>query len=313
MKIEWSKWNVGGKIIFIAGSMAVISMFMNWVDFGITARIGISQGAFLILVFWIYPIYMLLNNRIIELRWGLPSAILSILAVIIYIASKSKSLAGYSDNFSAIGAWLFLIASIALTIGVAKYLPIDANTGEEEERKLALEKLAKMLLLVVLFAVGLSMLGYWLFTPSNKVSAIHLISGLICIGLVIWIGKSLKEPSSRKEIVTEKTKSLKVQGSYVSNFVIKILLSCAIFSLIASVASPLSIPHSDFSFIETVVINLITNSVIFLSIGLIPLLFVLILAKRQATVEGKIKRLNWGIIITWIISLFILLILNDAK
>ena len=224
MKIEWSKWNVGGKIIFIAGSMAVISMFMNWVDFGITARIGISQGAFLILVFWIYPIYMLLNNRIIELRWGLPSAILSILAVIIYIASKSKSLAGYSDNFSAIGAWLFLIASIALTIGVAKYLPIDANTGEEEERKLALEKLAKMLLLVVLFAVGLSMLGYWLFTPSNKVSAIHLISGLICIGLVIWIGKSLKEPSSRKEIVTEKTKSLKVQGSYVSNFVIRFFL-----------------------------------------------------------------------------------------
>ena len=68
MKLEWSKWNIGGKIIFVAGCMATVSMFMNWVDIGITTRIGISQGTFLFLAFWIYPIYMLLKNRNIKLK-----------------------------------------------------------------------------------------------------------------------------------------------------------------------------------------------------------------------------------------------------
>ena len=63
MKIDWNNWNLGGKIIFIAACIAIFSMFMNWVDIGISARIGISQLAFIFLIFWIYPVRKLLNNK----------------------------------------------------------------------------------------------------------------------------------------------------------------------------------------------------------------------------------------------------------
>jgi hypothetical protein len=245
MKLEWSKWNVGGKIIFVASCVAVVSMFMNWVDLGITARIGISQAAFLLLGFWIYPVYMLLNNRSIKLRWGLPSATLSIAGVIAYIASKSMTIAGQSGNFSAIGAWMFLIASVALIIGVALSRPIRVTIDP----------------------------GKWI---------------------------KLKTESGK-------------EGVRKLNFIAKILVSCAIFSFIASVVSPLSRLSSDNSIVETIVINLISYSVIFLLIGLIPLLIAFLLAMRQATVERKIKRLNWGIIITWIISFSLVLMIAAGK
>jgi len=114
MKFDWDNWNTGGRIIFVAACAATLSMFMNWVDVGITTRIGISQGVFAYLGLWIYPVLMLFNNRPISLSWGLLCAILSFIVTVYYIAIRSKELLGGTYNFSAIGAWVFLCASIAL-------------------------------------------------------------------------------------------------------------------------------------------------------------------------------------------------------
>jgi hypothetical protein len=130
MKFDWDNWNTGGRIIFVAACVATMSMFMNWVDIGITTRIGISQGAFAYLGFWIYPVLMLFNNRPINLAWGLLCATLSFVAAAFEAAFRSTELLGEIYNFSAIGAWVFLFASFALGVGVVKY----ARSGNYSNR-----------------------------------------------------------------------------------------------------------------------------------------------------------------------------------
>ncbi len=123
MRFDWKHWNLGGKIIFIATCIAVISMFMKWVDIGLISQSGFSQEAFLLLAFWIYPVFMLFSNKTIHKIRGLVCSVASTVLTLIYILSKSVELANETINVAGSGAYLFLCASIVLTIGILKYKP----------------------------------------------------------------------------------------------------------------------------------------------------------------------------------------------
>lgn len=123
MKFDWQHWGLGGKIIFVAACFAVLSMFMNWVDLGIVSANGLSQGAFLFLALWVYPVLMLFNNEAIKQSWGLGCAVASVVLTLVYISNKSFEFFGETGNAAAGGAILFLLASIALIVGVIKYQP----------------------------------------------------------------------------------------------------------------------------------------------------------------------------------------------
>jgi hypothetical protein len=134
MKLAWKNWSSGGKVIFVAGCLAVMSILMKWVDVGIASQTGLSQGAFLFLCFWIYPLLMLFKNKAISRLWGLTCSILSVVVTIVYISSKSVELLGKTVNVAATGAWLFLLASIALIFGVLKYSSAKATIVPETKR-----------------------------------------------------------------------------------------------------------------------------------------------------------------------------------
>jgi len=85
MKFDWKNWNLGGKVIFVAGCVAIISMLMKWVDIGIASQSGLSQGAFLFLGLWVYPLLMLFKNKSINRLWGLVCSIASIVITIGYM------------------------------------------------------------------------------------------------------------------------------------------------------------------------------------------------------------------------------------
>jgi len=127
LKIDWANWNVGAKTIFVAACMATLSMFMDWVRIGFAAQSGLSQGTFLFLGLWIYPVLMLLKAQPIRRSWGVALAGSSITLTAIYIGSKSVEMFGKSINAAASGAWLFLLVSIALAVGVVKYVPVKAH------------------------------------------------------------------------------------------------------------------------------------------------------------------------------------------
>lgn len=132
MKFDWENWNFGGRVVFVAGCVAVISMLMDWVDVGIASQSGLSQGAFWLLGLWVYPLLRLFKNRPINRLWGLACATASIVITIIYISSKSVELFDETVNAAATGAWLFLLASVALSIGILKYQPVSTKENSAE-------------------------------------------------------------------------------------------------------------------------------------------------------------------------------------
>ena len=125
MKVDWKNWNNGGKIIFVAACVATASLLMNWVDIGIASQSGMTQGAFLFLGLWVYPVLMLLKNTAIHKIGGLACSITSILGTVGYISSKQLELFGETVNAAGGGAYLFLFASIALVVGITKYEPVS--------------------------------------------------------------------------------------------------------------------------------------------------------------------------------------------
>jgi hypothetical protein len=134
IKFDWKNWNFGGRIIFVAGCVAMTSMFMKWVDIGIVSQTGFSQGTFILLGLWVYPILMLFKNKVIHQVWGLVCSITSVVLSINYIASKSVDV-GLNRvimvNVAATGAYLFMLASIALIVGIVKYKPIENNVEKD--------------------------------------------------------------------------------------------------------------------------------------------------------------------------------------
>ena len=133
MKFDWYNWNFGGKVIFVATCVAMVSMLMKWVDVGILSQSGLSQGAFLFLGLWIYPFLMLFKNKSISRVWGLLCSIASVVFALSYISSKSIELFGEKVNVAATGAYLFMLASIALIFGIIKYEPADSGENNAEQ------------------------------------------------------------------------------------------------------------------------------------------------------------------------------------
>ncbi len=133
MKFDWNNWNFGGKVIFVAGCVAIVSMLMKWVDVGIVSQSGLSQGAFLFIGFWIYPVLMLFKNKSIHRIWGVVCSVASIICALFYISSKSVELFGETINAAATGSYLFLIASGALMVGILKYIPVVSNEPIAEQ------------------------------------------------------------------------------------------------------------------------------------------------------------------------------------
>ena len=121
MKFDWHKWNIGGQVIFVSTCGAIVSMFMDWVSIGFASQSGLTQGTFLILILWIYPVLKLFKKEIIDKFWGFVCSLSSIALTIAYISSKSIELLGNHLNAAATGAWLFLLLSVSLMIGIIKY------------------------------------------------------------------------------------------------------------------------------------------------------------------------------------------------
>jgi hypothetical protein len=127
LKINFSQWNLGGKLIFIAGCLAIVSLFMSWVDLGIVSASGFQQDGYLFLIFYIYPIYKLLKEKPMKKVLGLISSILAVIIGIIFMLSKSVDVFGTTVNGAGTGLYVFIIASIMLTVGIVKY---DTNHVE---------------------------------------------------------------------------------------------------------------------------------------------------------------------------------------
>lgn len=116
--MNFKQLSLGKKIILITTVIALISLFLPWVELGILSASGFQQGGYLFLIAFIYPVYCVLKNTYINKVGGLVCGIVALIAPIAYISSKSDEIFGTAINVAGSGAYLFLISTIGLIIGV---------------------------------------------------------------------------------------------------------------------------------------------------------------------------------------------------
>lgn len=165
---KWSELNTGQKIVVASGIVATASMFMNWVDIGFFARIGISQGAFVYLLFWVYPISRIWHAKPVNLTYGLACSFGSVVCSLLYIKSKSIDSFFGSSNVASVGAWLFLACSFAL--GYGAYLCGDGKIPLRQNFT-GIFKSAKLRALLDWYATG---------KTKTKI-ALSLLAGVILV------------------------------------------------------------------------------------------------------------------------------------
>lgn len=116
--MNFKQLSLGKKIILITTVLALISLFLPWVELGILSASGFQQGGYLFLIAFIYPVYCVLKNTYINKVGGLVCGIVALIASIAYISSKSDEIFGTAINVAGSGAYLFLISTIGLIIGI---------------------------------------------------------------------------------------------------------------------------------------------------------------------------------------------------
>lgn len=124
----------GSKTIVIAAGIAVITMFMNWVDIGIIARNGLDQEAYLFLLPWLYPVIRIMKNQKMHKLAASLMLLISGGAAVMYIFSKNIELGGSVTNVSAAGSHLFVLACLVALSGVSRYtFTEDGKTPEPQK------------------------------------------------------------------------------------------------------------------------------------------------------------------------------------
>jgi hypothetical protein len=126
----FTKLNGGGWIILISSCVALLSFFLPWVDIVILTRNGFSQGAVLFFLAYVYPLVMLFLDKPIIKGLGVLCGLMALGLTVAFIASKSDRM--LDINVTGAGAYVFLLASIAFTVGVILYKS-SQQQGEEAE------------------------------------------------------------------------------------------------------------------------------------------------------------------------------------
>ena len=118
MEFNWKNWSTGQRLIFASSVVAVLSLLLPWADMGLLSVNGFAQQGYLLLIFFIYPLYKLLKSTPIRPLYGFMSSGLAVISSISFALSKTVEVFDTTVNLSGSGLVLFIICSIVLVIGV---------------------------------------------------------------------------------------------------------------------------------------------------------------------------------------------------
>ncbi len=135
MQFSWSNTNLGGKIILISTVIAIISMFLPWVDTTISTSNGWQQLAFVLLLLYIYPTMQTVRNQSISLIYGSLTSIIAAVAAVAFMEYKTIPFEGVNLCFAGQGTYLFFATSVFLFAGILKYQPTTMTSVEDTETK----------------------------------------------------------------------------------------------------------------------------------------------------------------------------------
>lgn len=105
--------------LFIIGSalVAVFSLFLSWSKWQI-AKNGFESQAYLFLIIFIYPIVMVVRNKIPKKKYGYLLALLGALFGITYMLMNTIPIEGVAVKAYGYGPYIFMISCLILGYGI---------------------------------------------------------------------------------------------------------------------------------------------------------------------------------------------------
>ncbi|SFC50963.1 hypothetical protein [Clostridium uliginosum] len=113
-----SKLSLGQKLILIGGIISIVSLFLPWVDAGILSVNGFQQQGYIVLLAFIYPVIIILNNKVLNIKGGIASLAVGIIFMFSLIKSKNTNVFGTSVNLSASGMYIMIVGLIVSIVGI---------------------------------------------------------------------------------------------------------------------------------------------------------------------------------------------------
>lgn len=110
-------WNVGAKMVLITSCVAVVSLFLPWVDIGIISRNAFGGDGFLLIGFYIYPLILLFTGKRGVPILGVACGVVAALGAVVFISRMQSNEYADSVNFAGSGVLVFLVASIVMAVG----------------------------------------------------------------------------------------------------------------------------------------------------------------------------------------------------
>ncbi|MFY3790471.1 hypothetical protein ACOQFO_01935 [Ureibacillus sp. MALMAid1270] len=111
-----ANWALSKKVIVGSFVLAIISLFLKWVDLGFLSVNGFQQQGWLFLLIFIYPLICVFQGKAINKVGGYVLALIGIVGMILFIMSKTDDLFGV--NFASTGMYVMLISFVGLAVGV---------------------------------------------------------------------------------------------------------------------------------------------------------------------------------------------------
>lgn len=119
----------GRRMILFSAAIAAGSLTMNWASFLFLSRTGLELGLVALVLLWVYPVVVATARWRMSRRVGQWCASLSILAAAVALfKAKHVSVLGLSLDVAGVGGYLYLAASIALLLGVHRYVSIHGTS-----------------------------------------------------------------------------------------------------------------------------------------------------------------------------------------
>lgn len=115
-------------VIVFSWFVAVLSLFLTWVDAYFFKANGFQQEGYFLLAYFLYPLAVVLSKKKMNKVIGYISSGCGFLTITYFISTKSMEAFGESMNFASVGMYVFLAATIVLMVGV--YL--SKGSSEEE-------------------------------------------------------------------------------------------------------------------------------------------------------------------------------------
>lgn len=121
MKEKFGKLSIGGKLIIISVFIAIISLPFNWVNLEGMSIAGYSQRAYIFLLLFLYPLYIVISNKEMDNFIAYIFAIFANVVGMAYIRIISTTFLETEFISYGLGIYIYLASTFLLLFGVFKY------------------------------------------------------------------------------------------------------------------------------------------------------------------------------------------------